>query len=311
MEIDNTNNRDDERRTEQRKQQAKTDAERKQKLEPMKTFEAKLSEKATADEAGKKSQQTANRDQLKSQKDKQDILKKILDSGGKTRSELDHNARVAEMQEELQKRQSGEETAFVEKLKDEGDDDIHHEKTKSADRTDEKGSGEVSEDGHKRVAEKQDGEGGSPGSGGGDSSSGQQGADAGSSFSGDHKDQGQSQSRVKDLFGSFVLAPLSGNASGQHGFQQNARQFAPQDLDELVAHVQLGLNRGGEEFFSIELSDKYFQGLKLLATRTPQGIVIRFECPNIAVRSTFLKYRPQVYAHLKAKNISVFRVDIV
>ena len=98
---------------------------------------------------------------------------------------------------------------------------------------------------------------------------------------------------------------------GQGGFQQNAKPFSPKDLDEIVSAVQIGFNEQGEQEFSIQLSDKYYEGLKVTATRTPEGVIVKFECPNVSVRSTFLKCRPQLYLQFKAKKIAVLRIDVV
>lgn len=318
MEIDNTNNRDDERRAEQRKDQARLDAGRKQKLEPMKTFEAKLSEKASTEETGKRSQQTANRDLKKGQEDKQKILNKILDSSAKNRSDLDRNARIHELEVQAQKENEDVESKFENRLAEDAEPDETSEE-KSAGKTHEK-NGEVSEEGYRRVAEKQEGgqDSGSSFGGQGDSSQGdrqESASDSSGSGSGSNSDSQRDQSSAKklsDFFPSSLLTPLRPTtSSSQHGFQQDARAFALQDMDEIVDAASIGINRAGEEFFSVELTDKYYDGLKLMAVRTPQGIVLKFDCPNIAVRSTFIKHRPQIYARLKAKNISVFRIDVI
>lgn len=318
MEIDNSNNRDDERRAEQRKDQSRLEAERRHKLEPMKTFEAKLSEKASTEEAGKRSQQTANRDLKKGQEDKQKILSKILDSAAKNRSDLDHNARVQEL-EKLAQRENGDvESKFENKLAEDSESqDVDEDKPgqKAAEK-----SGEIAEEGYRRVAEKQEGGQDSGGSfgGQGESQEGEQqggGADSSGSGAGSgsgHQQESSSPKKLSDFFPSSLLTPLRpAMSSGQQGFQQDARAFTQENMDEIVDAVSMGINREGEEFFAVELSDKYYEGLKLVARRTPQGVVLRFDCPNVAVRSTFIKHRPQIYARLKAKNISVFRIDVI
>ena len=95
---------------------------------------------------------------------------------------------------------------------------------------------------------------------------------------------------------------------------QGARKqggFSKQNLDEMVSAVFVGLNEKKEEEMEIHLSDEYFSGLKLKATHTSAGVVITFLCPNADVKKVFLLNRPQIYARLKDKKISVFRIDIV
>lgn len=314
MEIDNSN-RDDEKSAERRKDQARLEVERRNKLEPMRTFEAKLTEKSSAEDAAKKSMQAANRDLGKTKDDKEKILKKILDSSAKNRSDLDHNARVHELELESHRENEQVEQGF-EKHLEENADTREAKEDKPVSESKDKG-GEISEEGYKRVAEKQEGggsdSGGSSGGGGSsDTSSGGQGfgSDSGSSDSEKRREHGGIK-KLSDLFPASLLTPLNSSGSSGRGFQQDAREFTKEDLDEIVSHVETGINRSGDEFFAVELSNDYFQGLKFMAVRTPQGVVLRFDCPSVAVRSTFIKYRPQIYATLKAKNISVFRIDVV
>ena len=115
--------------------------------------------------------------------------------------------------------------------------------------------------------------------------------------------------RPNNQFGQKAVGKVKFAFAG--GFQKDARNFTREDIDEIVSSVQLGFNEHGEEEFSVQLTDRYYDGLKVAATRTKEGVVIKFICPNASVRSTFIKCRPQLYLQFKGKGIGVVRIDII
>ncbi len=311
VEIDsNKPDRQEERRAEERKQDHRRQIEKKMQNEPMKTFEAKLSEK-TAQEKGDKDSVARNLHDLKKTKEeKQSLLDKIL-GVAKDKDSQQEKARVEGLQKHAKEEQAKEEKKNVGEEASRFDDMKKAKKEDVAQKA-KKESSEQAQEGHKRVAEKEDGErGGSGGSGQGsekDSGTGQRSLRQGSEFSGDKEDGEAFEQKVKD----GLIAHVAGRQGFSSGtFDQNAKTFTPRDLDDIVSAVSLGINEKGEEEFSVELTDEYFDGLTLQAARTDQGVVLKFVCPNASVRSTFLKCRPTVYRHLKTKDIDVYRIDIV
>jgi len=304
MEIDNKNvDREEERRSDRKRQDQRNQQEKQMQKQGMKTFEAKLSEKTASEITQKETAKQNWHDSKKSKQDKQNLLEKII-GVAKEKTEDDGKTRVKSvMKHEEEKKEDTKDDAKQADAK-------HDQKTELKSDAPEK-KGEVAEDGHKRVAEKEEQDGGSGSSGGGsagaDTESGKQsstfGYGAGSEDSEKNYDEvAMSQEKVN---------PVSKMGESGGGFDADARGFEEKDLDEIVAHVELSLNEDGEESFTVELSDAYFDGLTIQTTRTDEGVVLRFICPNISVRSTFLKQRPKVYKHLMSVEIDVCRIEIV
>lgn len=309
---DTTVDRDEDRQVEEGQARNKRETERRQQRESMKTFEAKLTEKTAHELTTKETAARQTHDLKKSKEEKQSLLDKIL-GVAKEKAGDGEKAHVKAVQQQQEK-------AFEDKKSRKSADGEFEEKKADEKKTTQKSDtkkSEMAEEGHRRVVEKgQEQGGGGAGSGGGssDGSSGQQG----SSTHLGGQSQGQSERELlkkgvgKEQFTAQMNQTVSKTKfQGQGGFQQNSKPFTPKDLDEIVSAVQLGFNEQGEQEFSIQLSDKYYEGLKVVATRAPEGVVIRFECPNVSVRSTFLKCRVQLYLQFKAKKIAVARIDIV
>lgn len=309
MEIDNRHiDREEERQTERKKNESRQDLERKMKYEPMKTFEAKLSEKTAHETLAKDSALRDAHNLKKSKEEKDSFLNKILGvtKDGDVEKE---KSRVSGVHEQLEQEfEEAEQTELREsEFEVAEDDDEALERSESQESKDT----EYSTDGHKRVAEKQQGES----SGGfGGSAGGEDGGASGQNQSHSEKDEaGFGSSKHETSLGvsqAHKVSAVAKSAFGM-GFDNQARRFSHQNLDEMVAAVQLGINEQGEHEFSIELSDDYFCGLKVIATRTEDGVVLKFKCPNAQVRSTFLKFRPTVYAHFKLKKIQIKRIEVV
>lgn len=308
MEIyDKQSDRHEERRTDEKKTEARRNLEKKMQTEPMKTFEAKLAEKAAHEITSKESIQRQTMDQKQTKEEKQSLMDKILGVAGEKAQE-EKKARVGAVHRE------GERHFEEEKSKRHADADFDVHKTKEEGdpgRTQKKG-GEHSAEGHKRVAEKEDDQ-----SSGGSGGSGREGfADAEqsgqqSSSSNSRQDARAFKQKIVQHERDRLSAILKSRGFGSGGFTSDARDFTSHDLDEIVSAVELGVNEHGEQEFSVQLTDDYFDGLKLQATRTDAGVVIKFVCSNVGVRSTFLKFRPKIYRHFKAKGISVQRIDVV
>lgn len=308
--IDN-DNRNEEKRIEEQRQNSRRESEKRKQVEPMRTFEAKLSEKAAL-EKGRQNTQTKANKELKQEIDKkQKFLTKVFGSENKSTSSLDVNAKIQEMR---LKDGDGEDqklkNKFSNKLDESKDADGLQQKKDSQKAEQKKG---VSDEGHRRVAEKQ-GDEGSAGFGRGGQEAFAGDDSQGSSFGSDADSQSDSNKNWQQFVsgrGGSASKRVSTSTSFQGGFQKEARDFDRKNLDEIVTAIATGTNAFGEEFLTVEMSDQYFEGLKLKATRTPEGVVVTFHCPNLAVRSTFIKSRHQIYIHLKSKNVSVFRIDVV
>lgn len=327
----NDDNRDDDKIAEQR-ETARKDQQRKQAQKPVATFEAKLSEKTTHDHAMQNSDVHRTFVLKEAKKEKLSIIDKLIQETKpkeaeerkrpatttvkpKTEKKTDFETEAEEL-----RRKSGEaepdETDNVDRSGEDAEVDESEEST-GHEKTSEK-EGEVSSEGHKRVAEKQEGgsgEGGTGGGGGGQSQGesfgSQQGFGSGGGDSDERRDDKSAYGAVAHAASMQTAGALAGRFSGGGSFQQKSRPFKSENLDGIVSKVQVGLNENQEEFFSVDLNDAYFEGLKVQALKTPQGVVLKFVCPNLAVRSTFIRERPKLYEHLRAKNVSVFRIDIV
>lgn len=326
-------NKQDERIAEQR-ETARKEQQRKQTQKPAETFEAKLSEKNAHDHAMLESDARRQLLLKETKKEKTSLIDKLIketkpksvDERRQSEAALlkskalkknfeDEKKTELQEHEELPQTDDAEETTVVERSEDQAGVD-ESDDSSSADKTKESGKeGDVAEDGHKRVAEKREGNTSGGGSGGGgqsmDGNSGGAGEFGSGSSQGDGKKDGKAgfQNDI-DRRSTSLAGSLSGRFSGG-GFQQNSRAFNKENLDALVAKVQIGINAQNEEVFAVDLHDSYFDGLKLSAVKTAQGVVLRFECPNLAVRSTFIRERTKIYERLKAKNISVFRIDVI
>ncbi|MCP5463554.1 MAG: hypothetical protein H7A33_00855 [Deltaproteobacteria bacterium] len=312
---DNRSERDEERRVDERRQEAKRQNRLKAEREPMRTFEAKLSEK-TADEVQKSQSQFAKqlKDSKKSKEEKQGLLDKIIGVAKDKNKELDQ-AHVDQVRHQEEHHQEEQEFLKEDNQKYEERLDDKSESTSKA-KTSEKGEtsrkeGEISNEGYRRVAEKSEGDGGSSSGGfaGSDGSAGE-----GQSHLGKERDSSQNQQKgqsLNDFKKATVKAIRERLGSGAQGFDRNARDFSEQDLSEIITSVEFGLNDSGQEEFVVQLSDEYFDGLKVATERTKDGVVLRFFCPNRAVKSTFLKQRPLVHMRLKKKGIKVLRIDVV
>lgn len=320
MDINDNNDidREESRRASRRAENDRKNNQKKQQQKPMQTFEAKLSEKVTHDQAAKESQSQFNKHLKEKQDEKTSLLDKILT---KATSEQDLDGeRIQQVRNDYDKKHEEGVEEFLEETSNKDDVDESEGEDKSVDSKSEK-KGEIAEDGHKRVAEKL-GHGGSGGQGGDSSGSGgnESGANTNMGGGGFQQQYGQdsktNQSEYKNVAEyireSKTLTPISsGDSTLEQGYEQNSKKFSDENLDEIVTAVHVGITEHGEEAFSVQLSDEYFEGLKIQSVRTEDGVVLKFICPNLQVRSTFLKYRPKVYQHFKSKNISVFRIDIV
>lgn len=286
MEIrDRDIDRREERRQEEKKSETRRDVERRMQYEPMKTFEAKLAEKAAHELITKQSHLREAHDQKKSKEEKQSLVDKILGVATQKQGE-EQKSRL-----EALKKQVAEQGKRRDDRPDDSEFKLKKEDSTATAKKANKGEGEFSAEGYRRVAEKSDDEGGL---GGQNLSGGQQDADRG---------EARNSRRVGPMRPARHFDPGS--------FNPNPRSFTRKNLDEIVRAVRIGMNEHGEEEFTVELTDEYFNGLKVKATRTGEGVVVKFLCPNVSVRSTFLRFRLRVFAHLKKNNIDVRRVEVV
>lgn len=325
IEINDNSNRDDQR-VEQDKQKARKDLERRQQHRPMETFEAKLSEKSAHEVIRPQTDVARFRLHKELKKEKASVIEKLI-KGAKPSTTDEKRA-----PDEAQRRFSGKTPRRVpfdedvvkqdpqapsEEVVDGREPEVLVEDESTPSETQEESKeGEVASDGHKRVAEKgrEDSGSGMGGGGGQESGQGDQGT-SGQSFGSGHQGMGGDKKKEftvdRDGVVGGVRQAAGAKGQGAGGFQNQQRPFTSKNLDDIVAGVQIGLNEKGEQVFAVSLEDSYFDGLNLQAVRTPQGVVLKFVCPNFTVRNTFIRERPLIYERLKAKNISVFRIDIV
>lgn len=312
MEIDNN---DEERRVEQRRAQEKLAVEQRQKKEVQRSFEAKLSEKTAQEKESLESQiRTANELQEEI-KERQSLLDKILGVAGKEQADQAGNSKI--QHKKYLEEQEGKEQKFDLEQKEHAKVEMKERKSEKANVENEKKKGEEVGEGHRRIEERahsdQGGRGEGNFSGSQNQGGGSHGRDSGSDSGSESRSRGQELQKmtVKDLENRYRLHPIKKGVPLSAQFLPNPRAFKSENLNEMVSRIQTGLTRSGEDFFAVELSDDYFDGLKVQATRTADGVVLKFMCPNASVRSTFVKHRLAVYAALQAKNVSVFRIDVI
>src|SRR3989338_3108213 len=163
-------------------------------------------------------------------------------------------------------------------------------------------------------------EGGSAGGGGSQNSGGDRNKDQGfgggnQSFSGSfgEKKEGEKTISKTALHFNQKVAPMAvaGVSSAESSQSQASSQKLPDRvLDEIVESVRLFTKDGLTEM-EITLTDETFSGMKILASQTSEGIVIKFVCPARDVKNLFLFNRPKIYLRLKEKNIPIYKVEIV
>src|SRR3990167_2626048 len=185
-----------------------------------------------------------------------------------------------------------------------------------------RGATATAEDGHARIdATKSShhggGEGGSGGQGGGQDGGSEGGSVGGGnqSFSGSfgEKKEGEKTISKTALHFNQKVAPMAvaGVSSAESSQSQASNQKLPDRvLDEIVESVRLFTKDGLTEM-EITLTDETFSGMKILASQTSEGIVIKFVCPARDVKNLFLFNRPKIYLRLKEKNIPIYKVEIV
>jgi hypothetical protein len=317
-EIDNNNrsDNDEQRRIQRTRENNRKDLERKLANEPAKTFEAKMSAKASREKDLKQQSQARQKGgdrKKKAGEEDESLIAHFLGAARESGAE-EAQGRVDRLRGQTQH------DDFEQHAKDEfGKDDTEaHEskdtKTTTA-KTDKGGKTEVSGESHKRVegqASQGGGEGGTgQGSSQGQDGGGQQGFGAGTGRDGSQNKQAALAGKNAAGKPGTVFAVKQTGTGSQGRFQQQAPAFTRKDLDDIVASVELSVASGGNDQLTVQLENTYYDGLKIQAERTDQGVILRFICPNTSVRSTFVKYRPQVYDHLKAKGVKVFRIDVV
>lgn len=182
----------------------------------------------------------------------------------------------------------------------------------------------VSDEGYGRVASKESRHQDS-GSGGGSAGGGQSGGggDQGSnqkSMGGNASGGGSGNSKEGKNFIKTLTPTSSGTSSfaikSIGGLKGNANQgsksgFSDAQFDGLIEGVRVTTQASGSTEVEIAVSDDLFPGLKIRATRKPEGIIIAFVCPDRATKNAFVLERSKVYDRLRQKGISIYRIDVV
>ncbi len=299
MPIDNDNSDYEAKRAEQRRQIEKQQIKAQQERDPLRSFEAKLSTQAAKEEAARESLKKTDREVKKMLEDKGDFLRKVLGEKD-VNSAADLQARAKRHEQEFAKQKGLIARDLGEKIQEKRDDrkktDSQHEsETDDAQNTAE---------GHKKVVEIETHDDGSAGQGfsggGGDSQdSNDRGFDSGAGDSAFGKPDQTDGLNVK----AFAEA---GDFSGSDGGAQFS--FSREDLDQIVASIQHNFLANGEEVFAVQLTNEFYDGLKIEATRTERGVVLTFLCPNVLVRTQMLRQKDAIRARFADKQIQVREV---
>lgn len=308
IEIDNSDRASEERRLQEKKVEEKKQLEKKMQREPMKTFEAKLSEKTASEITSKDSQIYKMKQEAKEKSEEnQKVLEKVLGEASE-KTDSRNQERLAALRQQTEQEYEQRDERTKERRLENKREHTHEEKNRLD--AHKKDSQEVSPEGHRRVSERYQGggeQGGRNMSGGG----GKGGDEFGQGSKDNSKallDSKVAKGQQKTVNFNAVAAKVKTRLMA--GYEKNARTFTEENLDEIVQQIDFAINGFGEEEFTVTLSDDYFEGLQIKATRTDEGVVVTLDCPNVSVRSTFLKYRHRLYNHLKAKDVAVFRIDV-
>ncbi len=314
MEIDNNKRGeiDEQQRIEKSREKNRKDVERRQQQDGAKAFAAKLAQKTQQDVTRKDMLSRNKSDKRKSDtKEGEASLMERLLGAAKENQQAEAHGKVDRHQEAL--REDHRTAEAKDEFREETSGSHEATDTKSTVKDSQFEKVQTANEDHRRIDDhgQQGGQGG--GQGGDAKGGGAQQGMGGGGFSGDRKDNapvvGGDGKPVKGV-GTFSVRQSGTGTQGR--FQGGSQQFTQQDLDGIVASVQLTQSgASGGARLTVQLENAYFEGLAIEAEQTPQGTVIKFICPNTAVRSTFVRYRPQVYEHFKAKGIAVFRIDIV
>lgn len=303
MAIDNDNSDNYEaRRNEQRRLLEKQQAKAQQEQNPMKSFEAKLSKQASQEAAAKHSMVKSEQDLKRETEQKGEFLKKILGSDASD-SKADLHAKARHHEEAF-----AQQKTLEKKDKDHTLENKLDEKEKREQKTEgDKKSSDVSAEGHKKVGqiekdgdnEKGSGMGGQNSSSGGEESSG-----------GESKSHDQSGSQKQFQNPVFVQGTLQKDFQDSAGDGSDSERREMQELDEIVASVQHAFLENGEEVFAVQMTNEFFEGLRIEAKRQASGVVLTFLCPNVLVRSQMTKLKSKVLKRFEEKNIQVLEVKI-
>ncbi len=296
----NTDNRissrDEERAEERKRAETKQNLERKLRNEPMKTFEAKLSEKYAHDVAQSDRSQRQAKEHERINENK-DLMDKILNVASSEQVNEDQNLKRVHEQKEFineDEKNTFMTEAHEDDLRETGRSE-HEKKTEQVLRHESSSSEQgLSSEGHRIVGhvDSQEEKGFSGQSGQGDSS---------------QSDKDPKEEKSYKIEASRAAQKLKTRMS----FDFDKYSFSNQDLDEIVSSVHLGMDDLGREEFAVTLSNDYFEGLKIVATRAPDGVVLKFVCPNPAVRGTFLLERPKLYSRFRQSEIEILRIEVV
>lgn len=300
MGIDNDNSDYEAKRAEQRRQIAKQQAKEMHEKNPMRSFEAKLAKDVSREDAKREALSRTQHEVKKDLEEKGNVLKRILgDKASDSLADLTSKAKQHEdafyQQKSLQKKVAGDK---LEKKDNEDDQDEFN--AERAEHTPETQDAKQDERIIGILDEHASQEGQSFAGGGGSFSDDAQQQDS-AAFSGTEDESAlMPQSKNQAVFG--------GGAGLSQEFGSSASGFSEDDFDQLIAQVQHSFLGNGDELFSVQLKNDFFDGLKIEAQRLPTGVVLTLVCPNVLVRTQLAKTKDEILKRFAAKNIQVHEV---
>ena len=304
MGIDNDNSDYESKRIEQRRIAEKQNAKALQEKDPMRSFEAKLSKESVREEATRDSLRKSQQELKKTVEENAAVLKKILgDKAGESAADLTTKAKYHEQAFLQQKGLKGKvlEQKNVEKEDEEEEYDAkldtaeNQSEAQDVDHSEQKIIGILDEG---SSSEDQSFSGGGGGASSQDSNSGS-----------------ESDAELQNLLDGQVvpgrIATQAGGADFSQSFGSNdSSQMSPEDLDHIVASVQHLLTQNGDEVFTVQLKNEFFEGLQIETRRTPEGIVLTLICPNVLVRTEMLRHKNAILKRFAEKQIQVQEVEL-
>lgn len=110
-----------------------------------------------------------------------------------------------------------------------------------------------------------------------------------------------------DLRAQFAARMASAAKSASSAHQANLTQ---QELNKIVQHVRIGINRLGQKEIQIDLHGEVFRGLKLRVTSEQGKVGVHFRTADARGRALFERNRDAIRSALAGKGIEVAEITV-
>lgn len=104
------------------------------------------------------------------------------------------------------------------------------------------------------------------------------------------------------------------SVKSSHRHQSSGEQrftLSSELIESMVDMMMLNIDEDGEKVLEVQLSDKYYDGVKLRFTPVNRVIELTIVCPNSRVKNTFLMNRSSLMVNLEKKNIKITKINVI